>query len=376
MSEETKGTNSSNQSEAKVEESKATAFEALASHISNRESNVDSTESNETSSTDQGKEESSSKEKSEEEKSVATKKGDAVETSEETDEQESSSSSSQSDNDEAEEVSVEDEEENQEIEKSGTEERFAKLEKSYKSLEREFHKRNQLSKSRERELESKDEKIKELETQIRALKGQPDKEPSIIDRIGEKNPEAAKLFAAVKKEAIAEARREFQEELEALKVNTFKSKAEENKKSFSVKLDDFAKKYSGLEDKFMDVIEEFYPDAKQLTSAIAKDDKLFDKIFKEFVFRNRDEVVKLEKGTNKRKEENNSDTDPEKTKQRDAEIQKSKGAGKPKASSKKDSEEDWTDLSDINKFRKAPKDKKLAWAAKHGFGEKDSFSNL
>lgn len=280
---------------------------------------------------------------------------------------EEASQSEETINDEAQ-VSDQDQEKDDEVQKdSNIEQRFAKLEKSYKGLEAEFTRRSQ-------SLKSKDEEIQKLRDELQSLKGQTQEgeESQLIEEVRAKNPDAAKLLDALMKEQEAKLRKHYDEQLKKLQADKEKSIADENIKQFDVKIQEFLKSpYATLEQEFLEVVNEFYPSSDELATAAATDPQLYDKLFDRFVIKHRRKVVQAEIDS-----QNVKQKDPANSSKREQEIAKSKGAGKAKTSEPKADANDWSDLSDINKFKKAPKKEQDAWLRKVGLGGNHPLSNF
>ncbi len=193
-------------------------------------------------------------------------------------------------------------------------EEHEKLQKNYKALQREFTKRNQ---ARTKEVPEKKEQSSEGKK-------------SVIDQIRSKNPDAAKIFEALKEEAKAEAKAEFEKELEPIKTQLTVREQTENIKAFSKAIDDFSKsELAELTPEVEAKLNDMFEDKAQLQEAVKRDPSLFEKIKKEVISEN---FVKAAELVNKKKSGNSQ--------KREKEIANAKVVTKSKTSSESKNYED------------------------------------
>ncbi len=233
------------------------------------------------------------------------------------------------------------------------EKRFSKLEKSYKSLEAEFTRRSQKLGRQDDELDRRDSRIRELESELKRQKGQADKS-SILDKVKEKNPDAANLLSMLKEEAVSEAKEQFEKELASLKSQFGERKVEENRATFQSSLDEFMKSpLAALEPELLEIINSNYGSEDELVKAAGTDPELFVKLRKELLSKHFEKAAKVTGNKSKSKPVD---------KARDKEIQNAKGAGKSKTSGKKDVD----DPDSLDYFNTLSEKQQVAYLKKRG----------
>jgi hypothetical protein len=200
---------------------------------------------------------------------------------------------------------------------------LSEKDKSYKALQREFTKRNQARTKETEKPASQSEK------------------KSVIDQIRSKNPDAAKLFEAIKEEAKAEAKAEFEKEIEPLKNKVTVREQADNMRAFAKSIDEFSKsELAELTPEVEAKLNDLFEDRATLEDAIKQDPTLFERIKKEVLSEN---FLKAAELVNKKKSVN--------SKQREKDIKNAKVVTKSKSSS------DSKNYEDLNEFKKLPLEK-------------------
>jgi len=185
-------------------------------------------------------------------------------------------------------------------------------EKRYKDLQAEF--------TRQRQKEAQKAKPETTDEKPRT----DSKKPSVVDKIREKNPEAAELFKALKEEALEEAKEQIQGEIETLKSKITVNEAKENMARFQESVDSFlGSPLKELEPELMAEINNRFESDEALLRAASQNPKLFDEIKKEVIAANLERAAEI---ISKSKAPKVSES------KREAEILSAKGAGKAKTS--------------------------------------------
>lgn len=221
-------------------------------------------------------------------------------------------------------------------------------------MEAEFTRRSQKLSRLDDEVVSKDARIRELEAELKRQKGQADK-GSILDKVREKNPDAALLLSQIQEEAVEKARSLFEEELKSLKSQLGEGKVKENRVAFQSSLDEFMKSpLAALEPELLEIINSSFSSEEELAKAVGNDPELFRKLKRELLDKYFDKAAKL--ATTK------SQIKPDEDKKRDAEIQSGKGAGKSRTSST----QDVSDPDNVEYFKKLPPKKQVEYLKRRG----------